>query len=124
MSKEKEIVLEVTADGKTEQIEVAKIKVVRQSGAPVDMKDLDKYRKEWKDGFDAIYAKDKDMSRVQEETAAFQEKMNKKYDTIIEWDMLKTEEEWKNTVAEYGSILVSTHKDTGELMYVIMDMGI
>lgn len=119
-----ETVLEVNKDGSTQEVEVQKIKTVRASGMPVELDKLKEFQDEWKNGFDAIYDKKKDMTNIQKEVDEFQQRMNEKYDTIVEWDMLKTDDDWKNAIAEYGSILVSTHIETGELMYVIMDQGI
>jgi hypothetical protein len=106
-----------------------KIMVVRQSGEPVELDRLEEFKKEWKEGYDAIYDekdknRQKDMSHVQDEIEAFSKKMNEKYDTIIDLDLPTDMDQWKAFVEKWGSVLLSTHKDTGKPMLVIMDQGL
>jgi len=102
-----------------------KVKVVRQSGHPVNLEDAKKFKEDFQSEYDKIQAEvGADMKAFHDELIKLDEKMANKYDTIVEWDLPKSGKKFKEIISKYGSVLVSTHKDTEELMLVIMDLGI
>lgn len=102
-----------------------KVQVCRHSGYPINEEDGDLYRAEFKAGYDKLYdLYGKDMLTLRDELSIFDKEIALKYKTTDEWEFISSEEEFKSKIEKYGSILVSTHKDTGELIYVIMDMGL
>lgn len=102
-----------------------KIKTCKQSGQPVDLKDAEAWEKEFKERYDEILEEmGNDMREVHTALEMLDHEMADKYDTIKEFDYPKSAKKFRELVHEHGSILVSTHKDTGELMFVVMDMGI
>lgn len=99
-----------------------KIKIFRMSGLPVKEDQLDAYREEWKSGFDKYEKKHgKDMLSLQEDLAKLENELNDKYKTIEEIDFIKTKKAWSDLMDEYGNIMVSRHRDTGEILYIIID---
>lgn len=99
-----------------------KIKMFRSSGLPVETEKLEDYKQEWKDTFDALNKKHgKDMLSLQEELAVVERELNDKYKTVIEVDFVKTKKAWESLLDEYGNVIVSRHRDTGELLYIIFD---
>lgn len=102
-----------------------KVKTVRQSGMPVILSKKDEYEVEFKEKFDEIQKEvGMDMKAFHEKLEAVDVELASKYDTIVELNLPDSGKKWKNLIKEYGSVLVSTHKDTGEVMLVIMDQGI
>lgn len=102
-----------------------KVKVARQSGMPVQLEKIEEFREEFRKEYDKLYDEyQKDMPKLNEELSKLDERMNEKYDTIVEWDLPVNESEWKKLEADYGGILVTTHKDTKEIMFIILDQGL
>lgn len=64
------------------------------------------------------------MDRLQKKLEHIETLLLKKYPDLIEVEFADTEQKWKSLLAEHGQILVATHKETGELMYVIFDLRI
>lgn len=105
--------------------EMLKVKTFRQSGLPVDLDQFDAFDKEWKDGYDAIMEKfGRDMQKIHEHTEMLQEQLNAKYDTVTEWDFMADSHDLLRAVEKYGPIITATHKETGELLYIIADQGL
>ena len=102
-----------------------KVKVARQSGLPIELKEIEMYEEEWKELYDgASKDADKDMLLMQELLICVDTYLDSKYSTVEEWDLLVDAEKIKDIIGKYGSFLTSTHKDTGDLMYIIMDQGL
>lgn len=103
-----------------------KVKVVRRSGRPVTLDQVALFENEFRARFDAIADKYhgkmvESQPLVEQELAEVDRELAQKYDTIAEWDLMVTVEKWGEAIRTYGNILVATHRDTGELMYVIED---
>lgn len=106
-----------------------KIKAIRKSGYPVNLEEKDAMINEWRETFDRAFQKCKvkdsdkipDQLRLQKLLGRLERVIGNKYSTVVDWDLIKSDEEWKNKVTEYGNIMVTTHTGTGELLYVIMD---
>ncbi len=101
------------------------VKVVRQSGAPVFLNKLAEYEDEFKTRYDSIISEvGNDMREVHITLEMLDHELAGKYDTIVEMQLPNNINAAKKFVEEYGSYMVSTHKDTGEVLIVIMDQGI
>jgi hypothetical protein len=99
-----------------------KIKAFRYSGHPVKVEELELFKKEWKEIFDRAHKKcGKDMLRMQKLLSRVESILGNKYKTIEEWDILETVEQWKEKMDLYGNIMVTSHRDTGEILYCIRD---
>ena len=104
---------------------MSKVLVCRQSGYPVENVDAEAFVAEYKDNFDLLEKEHgKDMLKFQEALSKVEKELAAKYKTIAEWDFISDNEGFKKAIDTYGSILVSTHIETGEIMYVIMDQGL
>jgi len=102
-----------------------RVLVVRQSGRPVYLEKLEEFEAEFKARYDEAYDRLKDsMDLMSDALAAVDAELADKYDTAVEWDFVESPDLFAKMVVEYGSILVSTHRETGQLMYVIMDQGL
>lgn len=109
---------------KIEEFEAVKIKTFRQSGLPVDLDQLEQFDKEFKAAYDKIYNEHgKDMPKVEAALQKLDEELASKYDTVVEMDLLTEEDDIKNFLTKYGNYMTTTHRDTGELLYVILDQG-
>lgn len=103
---------------------MSKIKMVRQSGNPVDLDQLKKFEAEFKSGYDDIMDEyGNDMKNVHDALQAFDEVLSAKYDTIMEIDAIESAAAQKTLVNKYGPIMITTNTETGELVYVVLDMG-
>jgi len=86
---------------------------------------LEKFREDFQTGYDAIIAEfSSDMKLVHEKVDKLADDLAKKYKTIIEVDFPKSIKATKQLVEKYGQYMVSTHVETGELIFVVLDMGI
>ena len=102
-----------------------KVKVCRQSGYPIENEDSERYKTEFKEGYDKLYdTYGRDMEKLQPELEKFEIELGSRYSTIEEWDFISSLDDFKSRIEKYGNIMISTHRDTGELIYVILDMGI
>lgn len=99
-----------------------KVKMFRTSGLPVDTDKLQAYKDEWKAEFDKAEKKHgKDMLSLQKDLAEVETHLNEKYESVIEVDYLKNKKDWNDMLDKYGNIIVSRHRDSGELLYIIFD---
>ena len=99
----------------------------RMSGAPVDVEDFEKFREEWRNAAIKIEEKCKigkdgqDLLRANKLYARVEKILTKKYPTVIEVDFVNTKKGWQNMLDTYGNIIVTKHRHTGELLYMIWD---
>lgn len=107
-----------------------KIRVMRQSKLPVTLENLDKYRAEWKERYDALYDEhkenhgmaQKDLPILGEKLEKLEKEMIEKYPIIEEWDWIRSKKKWNKLVSEYGPIALATSSENPkEIVYVIMD---
>lgn len=101
-----------------------KVKMVKQSGNAVDPEQFAAYEAEFKSKYDLIILEyGRDMKVVHEKLEALDAELSSVYDTIMEVERPSSGKKEKELVAKYGQYMVTTHVDTGELIYVILDMG-
>lgn len=99
-----------------------KVKVMRRSGLPVAPEQLELYKTEWKEGFDAAVSKHgREMVGLNQELAELEKKLNDKYPTIAEWDYPNNTNDTVTLLEQYGNILMARHSELNELVYVIED---
>lgn len=104
---------------------MAKVKVIRQSGNAVDLKANEEYGKEFKEKYDAIQAKcGLNMQLMHEKLIELDEELSEKYEVIATWELPKSKKAWMSLVEQYGSFMVSTHVETGEVILAVLDIGI
>lgn len=102
-----------------------KVMIARQSGLPVDEAKAEQYRAEWQKEFDLLKEKHgADMLALQEELVLLERELEKDYETVSTVELPKTGKAWKAFVEKYGSVLLSTHRDTEKVILIIMDQGI
>jgi len=101
------------------------VTIIKQSGNPVDEGDAKAFLKEWKAGFDKLFEVEGDMAVVTEKAQAYEEELMKKYDIEKNVELPKSGKEWKELLDQHHSgIMVDVHVKTGELMFIILDLGI
>jgi hypothetical protein len=101
------------------------VTIVRQSGNPIDEKDAKDFLNEWRKGFDKLFDASGDMAVVTEKAQAYEEELMKKYKVQQVVDLPKSMKAWKKLLDEHQSgIMVDKHVKTGELMFVILDLGL
>ena len=100
------------------------IRVLRQSGLPIELEDLNSYKKKWEDGFDAIKNEcGEDRKQMQERLQNLEDELKAEYGQDTRWKLVTTQKQMKEIVKEYGMIAAAmTHHD--ELVYLILDEGI
>ena len=101
------------------------VTIIKQSGSPVDLKDAEKFKEEWKEGFDKLFEAEGDMAIVTEKAKAYEEGLIKKYKIERSVELPKSMKAWKNLLEKHHSgIMVDVNAKTGELMFVILDLGL
>jgi len=101
------------------------VTIIKQSGNPVDSEEAAAYHKEWKEGFDKLLDIKGDMAIVSEKAKEYEEELIKKYKIERSVDLPKSMKAWKNLLEKHHSgIMVDVHSKTGELMLVILDLGL
>ena len=101
------------------------VTIIKQSGSPVDLKDAEKFKEEWKEGFDKLFDAEGDMAIVSEKAQAFEKELMKKYKVERSIELPKSLKAWKQLLEDsQGGIMVDVHSKTGELMFVILDLGL
>ena len=99
--------------------------IIKQSGNPVDEGDAKKFLDEWKEGFDRLFEAGGDMPTVTEKAKEYEEKLMKKYKIERTIELPKSMKAWKKLLDQHHSgIMVDVHSKTGELMFVILDLGL
>lgn len=104
---------------------MAKVKVIRQSGRAVELKANEAYIEEFQSRYDELGKEcGMDMQKLHVKLAELDDELAEKYDVIDTWDLPTSKIQWKKLVDEYGSFMVSTHVETGELLVCVLDIGI
>ncbi|MBV6514163.1 MAG: hypothetical protein FMNOHCHN_03753 [Ignavibacteriaceae bacterium] len=99
-----------------------KLKVMRLSGRPVDIDELEAYKEKWRITYDKVIERCKlDMLRVHKLLLRVERIMQKQYKLVQDWDLPTTEDTWSELVNKYGAIMVVKNAETGELVLVIND---
>jgi len=101
------------------------VTIIKQSGNPVDEGDAKKYLEEWKEGFDKLFDVEGDMAIVTDKAREYEETLIKKYKLENSVELPKSMKAWKLLLERHGSgIMVDQNVETGELMFVILDLGL
>jgi len=101
------------------------VTIIKQSGNPVDEKEAKDFLNEWRKGFDQLFDADGDMAAVTEKATEYEQELMKKYKIEKSVVLPKSMKAWKNLLDEHQSgIMVDQHAKTGELMFVILDLGL
>jgi len=101
------------------------VTIIKQSGNPVDEKEAKDFLNEWRKGFDQLFDADGDMATVTEKATEYEQELMKKYKIEKSVVLPKSMKAWKNLLDEHQSgIMVDQHAKTGELMFVILDLGL
>lgn len=98
------------------------IQVIRRSGLPIDVEKLSEFKEEFRTEFDTLNKKHgKDMLSLQQDVAKLEDRLNIKYTTIGNFDFPKSQKKTLELLSKYGNILLTTHAETGKLVFVIED---
>jgi hypothetical protein len=100
------------------------MKIMRVTGLPVDLDNLEKYKAEWTEGFDMRKAKHgNDMLSLQEDLASFEKELNLKYPTQESIEYPKTQKAMKALVLKYQApvMIAQSSENIKEFVFVIMD---
>jgi L-lactate utilization protein LutC len=100
------------------------VTIIKQSGSPVGTGEEEKFKTEWKEGFDKLFEADGDMPVITEKAQALENELMEKYEIERSIELPKSIKAWKELLEESkGSIMVDVHKDTGKLILIILDLG-
>ena len=101
------------------------VTIIKQSGNPVDEGDAKAFLAEWKEGFDRLFEAGGDMPTVTEKAQEYEKELMKKYKIERTVELPKSMKAWKHLLDQHHSgIMVDVHHKTGELMFVILDLGL
>ena len=101
------------------------VTIIKQSGNPVDEGDAKAFLAEWKEGFDKLFEADGDMAIVTKKAQEYEEELMKKYKIERSIEVPKSMKAWKGLLEKHHSgIMVDVNSKTGELMFVILDLGL
>ena len=101
------------------------VTIIKQSGNPVDEGDAKAFLEEWKEGFDKLFEADGDMAIATKKAQEYEEELMKKYKIERSIELPKSMKAWKGLLEKHHSgIMVDVNSKTGELMFVILDLGL
>ena len=101
------------------------VMIIKQSGNPVDKEEAEAYSKEWKEGFDKLFDAKGDMAVVSDKAKEYEEELMRKYKIENSVELPKSMKAWKLLLEQHGSgIMVDQNVETGDLMFVILDLGL
>ena len=101
------------------------VTIIKQSGNPVDSKEAEAYHKEWKEGFDKLFDVTGDMAIVSEKAKEYEEELSKKYGTKETVELPKSQKAWRTLLEKSkGPIMIDQLKDSDDLIFVILDLGL
>ena len=101
------------------------VMIIKQSGNPVDKEEAEAYHKEWKEGFDKLFDAKGDMAVVSDKAKEYEEELMRKYKIENSVELPKSMKAWKLLLEQHGSgIMVDQNVETGDLMFVILDLGL
>ena len=109
-----------------------KVKVMRASGHPLDLEDIEAYKQDWRDLFDKVQDKcaigenangdqNQQMFRMQKLLARCERILLNRYNRVGEWEFISSPEQATALMEEHGNIMLTRRRDSGELLYVILD---
>jgi len=109
-----------------------KVKVMRASGHPIELEDIEAYKEAWKLLFDKVQRKcslgenangdqAQNMFRMQKLLARCEQILMKQYNRVGEWDFITTPEQAVEIMEKHGNIMLTRRQDSGEPLYVILD---
>lgn len=104
-----------------------KLRLVRMSGRPVSMDNLEAYTLEWKSRYDEILEKHgKDMLTVHQEVLKLENELQTKWNLIEREELPKSAKGWRKLIDKYECplMLAVSMDDTKETVLVIMDQPI
>jgi hypothetical protein len=102
---------------------MAKVKVCRATGRPVDTENIEKFLEEFRRIYDKAARLCKmDMLRLNRKIAKVENILGKKYPTVIEVDFPNTAKKWQDHLNKYGPTIVTTMRDSQQLVLVIDDV--
>jgi hypothetical protein len=101
------------------------VTIIKQSGNPVDEKEAKDFLNEWRKGFDNLFNAEGDMAVVTEKAAEYEQELMKKYKIEKSVELPKSMKAWKKLLDQHHSgIMVDVHAKTGDLMFIILDLGL
>jgi len=101
------------------------VKCYRESGNPVDLQAMKRHKEEFQFLYDALLEKHgQDMEAMHEGLKAVDLELEEKYDMILNIEFPVSNEQVKGFLDIYGPYMVAEHKETGEVLIIIKDMGI
>ena len=101
------------------------VTIIKQSGNPVDEGEAKAFLKVWKEVFDKLFEVEGDMAVVTEKSQAYEEELREKYKIEKNIELPQSTKEWKELLDQHSNgIMVDVHVKTGELMFIILDLGI
>lgn len=101
-----------------------KIKIIRESGRPVKLDQLEKFEIEYKSRYDVLAADHgKNMLALEKSLEDLDKELAPKYDTIEEIEYPKSARQFRQLIADYGNIMTALHAETEELVFIIIDLG-
>lgn len=114
-----------------------KIKVVRASGQPVLLENLEKWRNDYRAAYDKILRKAgmdpenpkkilerEEAEKMQALLERYERTLYRKYPKEEFWQPITEEKEWLETVSKYGPIMLGRDSSTNRLVYVIYDLNL
>ena len=100
-----------------------KVKIIRESGRPVKLEQLEKFDEDFKAAYDAIAEEcGQDMEAMHNKLDGLDAKLAEKYDTIVEIEYPKSALQFRKLLKQYGLITMGLHASTDELVMIIKDM--
>lgn len=100
------------------------IVVMRYSGTPVSLANLELWKAEWTLGFDIAKAKHgNEMLGLQKDLAELEEQLKLKYPVVEQWPILSNKKVLLAKIDEVGAPIMAARSSDGknELVYIIMD---
>lgn len=99
--------------------------IIKQSGNPINNEDAEAYQKEWKDGFDKLFDVEGDMAIVSQKAKEYEDELATKYEAQNKIKMPKSMKAWRLLLDKYkNGIMVDQSVETGEIIFVILDLGL
>jgi hypothetical protein len=113
-------------------VEITTVPIVRRTGFPVELSDLNNFKEDYRRLFDRTEAilkreaakignKVPDMLKLQMRLAKIERALSKKYPTVQEVTLPATSSEWLALQQKYGNILVTRKLDSEEVVLIIED---
>lgn len=101
-----------------------KLQIMRATGAPITLKNIEAYDLEFKARYDVILSEcGSDMPTVQVMVQALQDELQQKYEIIGDEILPKSAKAWHELITKYGAplMLAQSAENPKEMVMVIMD---